>query len=163
MYIFIMRHGEAEPLSDKDEKRLLTSIGQRQAREAGKWIQQFLEQHASGEVQIDLALVSPYKRTRQTFEGVRKSLKVENIQYSEDVVPLGNPQLVQDYLEAVIASKPDYQALLIVSHMPLVSYLPDVLCRQLYSMLFATGSVCALHWDPQLNLAKLVEMWHPQN
>ena len=96
IYIFIMRHGEAESPRLDDKSRQLTEVGQQQSKSAALW----LAQHYCIDGTVDLALVSPYRRTRQTYEKVSSTISSDKLEINEDITPEGSPKLVSDYISA---------------------------------------------------------------
>lgn len=89
MKIFLIRHGESianvgENYKERilDSKVTLTSNGERQAFEAGKWLRDFCDQN---KIDLSHAVIwrSPYKRTIQTSEEFNKSLRIEKVK--EDI------------------------------------------------------------------------------
>ena len=62
--LFIMRHGEAESLRVDDKSRQLTEFGRAQVSVTANWL---IDNYCENR-QVDLALVSPYRRARQTFD-----------------------------------------------------------------------------------------------
>ena len=154
MQIIIMRHGDAEPLKKNDVTRNLSDLGEQQAMEAGRWLNEYYLT-SNG---IEAAFVSPYIRARQTFKQLNLHVKVEKMQIVEDVTPDGNPQLVHDHIDYMLQEKKLKQNLLIVSHMPFVSYLVDELMSHRESLLFATSSLAIIDYPSY----KLVEVYHSQ-
>ncbi|MCV2885595.1 phosphohistidine phosphatase SixA [Aestuariibacter sp. AA17] len=145
MLIFIMRHGEAEPNEWDDKSRMLTALGRKQSSQSGIWMRQMCES-AGGE--IDLALISPYQRTQQTFECVSAEIRSKDRLTCEDIVPSSDPSDALIYLDALYETQPNLQSVLLVSHMPFVSYFLDSICRHHYSMLFSAGSIAAVRYTP---------------
>lgn len=147
IYIFIMRHGEAESPRLDDKSRQLTEVGQKQSQSAAQW----LTQQYCTDGTVDLALVSPYRRARQTFEKVSLTIQSDKFEISEDITPEGSPKLVSDYIDARIHAsvnaKRPIKRLLIVSHMPLVSYLVDEICSSYTTSLFATASIAVVKYS----------------
>ena len=118
MKLWIMRHGEAEPLrGDNDDVRGLTVNGQRQARDSARWL---LEQ-APGPLRI---VTSPYRRARQTAECVADIVKPLTVEQLDLLHPGGDPRHVSAWL-----GRQSDAELLLVSHMPLVGALTDWLCE----------------------------------
>ncbi|MFC3031114.1 phosphohistidine phosphatase SixA [Pseudoalteromonas fenneropenaei] len=119
--IIIMRHGEAEPLCQQDELRTLTNTGKAEARAMGVWL-------SKQPFQPDAALISPYTRAQQTAAEVLACNPVRYQETCKDIIPSGNASVAIDYLETLISMQPQCQSWLLVSHMPIVSYLVDQLC-----------------------------------
>jgi phosphohistidine phosphatase len=149
-----MRHGDAEPLNKSDITRNLTDFGLQQAAEAGRW----LNQYYSASNGIEMALVSPYARARQTFDQLNLHVKVGKMHINEDIVPEGDPRLMHDFIDYFLEKNKLERNLLIVSHMPFVSYLLDELLTNKVSLLFATSSLVIIDYP----LSKLVEVYHPK-
>ena len=147
IYIFIMRHGEAESPRLDDKSRQLTEVGQQQSKSAALW----LAQHYCIDGTVDVALVSPYRRARQTYEKVSSTISSDKLEINEDITPEGSPKLVSDYISARIHAsvnaKRPIKKLLIVSHMPLVSYLVDEVCSLYTTSLFATASIAVVKYS----------------
>ena len=141
-----MRHGEAESLRVDDKSRQLTAAGRRQATQSAKW----LVNSYCPEAAVDLALVSPYRRARQTFDMVNLDIAAGKTMICDDVVPEGNPQIAHDYIDTLLSaaqtkSKP-IKSVLLVSHMPFVSYLLDEICTVKTNSLFATASMAIVEY-----------------
>ncbi|WP_394220984.1 phosphohistidine phosphatase SixA [Alteromonas gracilis] len=147
IYLFIMRHGEAEAPRLDDKSRQLTPLGREQAKTAALWLK---KQYCSKGV-VDLALVSPYRRAKQTHDMVSLDILADKVESNEDIVPEGSPRLVSDYIDgllhAAINSKKPIKKLLVVSHMPLVSYLVDELCQSYTTSLFSTASIAVIKYS----------------
>jgi|TARA_Y100000748_G_scaffold209431_2_gene175636 phosphohistidine phosphatase len=156
IYLFIMRHGEAEMPRHDDKSRQLTSLGRHQSAVASQW----LASHYCQDKKVGLALVSPYRRTRQTLDTVSLDIVAEKVEISEDIVPDGSAELVADYLSARLHSAANstspLKRILVVSHMPLVSYLVDELCESYTTSLFATASVAVIKYSLQTQRGELV-------
>lgn len=83
--IILIRHGESEGNVDKniyeqkpDYALELTERGMQQAKEAGKKLREMIGDEKTA------FFVSPFWRTRMTFENIASELKKENIIYKED-------------------------------------------------------------------------------
>ena len=143
MKIFVMRHGEAQLMAANDIQRALTPFGEQQARASAQWLQ---SNYLSDKV-IDMALVSPYLRTKQTFAELSATLTTTEVEYTQDIIPSGIVTLAHDYLDTHLSVAPDTQNILFVSHMPFVSYFVDALCGSSRAPLFATGAVAVIEYD----------------
>lgn len=144
---FIMRHGEAEPLCLDDKGRQLTDVGRKQVTSAAQW----LHHQFCPNGMLDLALVSPYRRTRQTYDTLSLDLRADQMEVCSDITPNGNAEQVHDYLDARMANLQakgrDVRKVLVVSHMPLVSYLVDSLCHSHTTSLFSTASIAVIEYS----------------
>jgi phosphohistidine phosphatase len=154
--VFIMRHGEAESPHIDDKSRNLTETGRQQTRTAARWLkQQFCSSQA-----VDLALVSPYTRAQQTFAEVKSQVKVVEESTCADIVPESHVTLAHDYLDSVIEvfkeKAQPLKQILLVSHMPFVSYFLDELCHTQHARLFATGSIAVVRYNVKLMKGNLV-------
>ena len=157
MKIFIMRHGQAEDIAvttkEQDAKRALTKLGEAQAASMSSLF---------GSAALSHIWVSPYLRAQQTYQQVRKGLDVNSVDVTTnaDITPYGNASSLHDYLDAVQQSD-NISALLIVSHMPLVSYLVDSFTAGQQSPLFQTAAVAELDYDVETMKGELVAMHLP--
>ena len=116
MKLLIMRHGEAQTHAADDAQRRLTDYGREQAQRAGQCLTQ------QGFVP-DQLWVSPYTRAQQTAQEVLQTLVVADghtveQQTLEILVPESSTTAV---IESIGKSR--CNAILIVSHQPLVSAL----------------------------------------
>jgi len=156
IYLFVMRHGEAESPRVDDKSRQLTPMGRQQAANAAIW----LKEHYCTNGSVDLALVSPYRRAKQTHDVVSVDIVAEKVESNEDIVPEGSPKLVSDYIDARIHSatngKKPIRSLLVVSHMPFVSYLVDELCHTYTTSLFSTASIAVIQYSLSQHKGRLV-------
>lgn len=156
IYLFIMRHGEAEAPRLDDKSRQLTPLGREQAKSAALWLR---DQYCEKGV-VDLALVSPYRRAKQTHDMVSLDIISDKVESNEDIVPDGSPRLVSDYIDALlhaaVNSKKPIKKLLVVSHMPLVSYLVDELCDSYTTSLFSTASIAVIKYSLREHKGTLV-------
>ena len=98
IYLFIMRHGEAEAPRLDDKSRQLTPLGREQAKTAALWLKDQYCQKGS----VDLALVSPYRRAKQTHDMVSLDIIANKVENNEDIVPEGSPRLVSDYIDGLL-------------------------------------------------------------
>ncbi|MCY7295861.1 phosphohistidine phosphatase SixA [Alteromonas sp. a30] len=144
MRLFIMRHGEAEPYNTSDEARNLTIYGRSQAQQAGIWLKQEYDQ-------IDMALVSPFVRAKQTLESIQQFVDVGRVEINTDITPCGNPSLVHDYVDVLLNEHSDVKSLLLVAHMPIVSFLLDEFCKSNQAALFGTASIFSVDYDVSIS------------
>lgn len=117
MKLFLVRHGEAEGHRTSDAERALTPRGWSQAREAGQWI---AGQAATGST---LLLSSPYRRARETAAAINESLHWREARF-DLLTPDDDPRRA---LAALQACSTGLDALVVVSHMPLVAALAHLL------------------------------------
>ena len=157
MKLIIMRHGDAEGFRVQDDTRSLTSLGEKQARAAGKWLGDYLGE----DVPIDIALVSSYLRAGQTFEQLSEQVVVAKKQVCEDVIPEGDPKTAHEIVNDLFEYTPQPSAILIVSHMPFVSYFLEEVHVDKQSMLFDTSSIVVIDYDTTVGTGKIESIYHP--
>lgn len=144
--IFIMRHGEAEALITDDKSRRLTTVGSAEVGASSHWLTDSYCQ----DKQLATALVSPYTRTRQSYQHVASTLRATQFEICADIIPDGNVKLVHDYIDVLARQSIKNDAghpLLLVSHMPFVSFFLDEICDVPKMSLFATGSVAVVRYS----------------
>lgn len=149
MKLYVMRHGEAVTFVGSDRERPLTDHGRQQVEKVAS---QLLGTPLTG------ILVSPYLRTRETAELMRKGMNLE--------VPLSVcDQLTPDStVQQVLSIVPDDGQWLLVSHMPLVSRLVGLLTEDApeRGMAFSTAMVVELELTvPASGLATAIERFTP--
>ncbi len=118
--ITILRHGEAETLSDSDANRELTDNGLRGSRSAANTLAGFLsvDQH------LDAIFHSPFKRTKQTAFALLEDLSHSGNRLDVPCLPSdlllenATPKLLTNWLDQL-----DMNHVVLVSHQPLVSRL----------------------------------------
>lgn len=137
MQCFFMRHGDALWNAQNDAERSLSSIGRMQTEQMAKRLFQELKN-------VDLVLISPYLRAEQTWEelvcfGIKPKYKFN----LTDLVPSANPSHT---LNVILAYAEQYQAqkVLVISHMPLLSYLVAEIVRGEDAPIFSTSAVCSV-------------------
>jgi phosphohistidine phosphatase len=146
MIIFVMRHGEAEPYKQDDQSRHLTKFGITQSEHAAKWMAKQL-QNQTALRQVDLTFVSPYVRTLETLGAVEPFLSIQKHIKTSEVTPIGNANMVQDLIDGELLNDSTIQCLLVISHMPLVSLLSDVVCSGFNARIFDTADVLMIDYD----------------
>lgn len=157
--LMIMRHGQAAP-GQPDAARALTRRGCQEVRRIAAWL--------SGRDDLDLArlrlVASPFVRARQTADLVAEALmRVRpqgDVETLEIITPDDHPASVVDWL----LDQDDQRPLLIVSHMPLVGALTDLLVdgRVDGGLAFPTGAIAELTADiPAAGCARLARFTAP--
>ncbi len=138
--LFIMRHGEAGPMQANDALRTLTSHGKYEVQIASRAI--------LSDYPIDALLVSPYHRAQETAQIVVANNRAPKFKESvREFTPDADPCVAAQYLTALLETYPEYQNWLIVSHMPMVSYLVDQLCPG-EMPIFSTAAIAHLSFCP---------------
>lgn len=120
MQLFVLRHGHAEPQQTSDEVRNLTLAGRREVA--------IMAARSARDLQlVQQVWVSPLLRAQQTAEIVAAELKKCAVNFtlstSDLIVPEANPALLFDALQFAHC-----EAILLVSHQPLVGHFIDVFC-----------------------------------
>jgi phosphohistidine phosphatase len=109
LHLAILRHAEAVPLAaGGDLERTLSLSGREMAERMGSYFRE-------ADFAPDLTLVSPARRTRETFEGLEQGAEQK---FKFEIVPaLYNASL--ETLEAILADQPkEVKFLLIIGHNP---------------------------------------------
>ena len=158
MQIYIMRHGQAESFAPSDAQRKLTEQGTLEAKVMGKWLNDALQSEQVAEV-----FVSPYIRAQQTAQHVLGELNsTPNSRTLDFITPSGSALEFHDYLDGIAASE-KLGDLLVVSHMPLVSYLVEELTVERSSPIFQTAAIAHIDYDLQRMKGHLVAMMSPSD
>ncbi|HSG02521.1 MAG TPA: phosphohistidine phosphatase SixA [Marinobacterium sp.] len=134
MRLILMRHAEAAA-GFPDEQRQLTAYGLSTLANAPADLRREL-------MAVDQVFISPYLRTRQTFERLQTGLEY---QINTVLVPESNPERVCELLQTI----PEQSTLLLVTHMPLVGWLSGYLQEGAgsYGSSFAPAEVEILEMD----------------
>lgn len=157
MKLIIMRHGEAEAFNVQDKTRSLTSQGEKQAINAGKWLASFLGVN----IPIDISITSSYVRAKQTNQHLSSQVTVTETKICDDVAPEGDPKVAHDFVKVLFEDSPSSNVLLIVSHMPFVSYFLEEVHRDKHTMLFDTSSIVVLDYDVVSGTGVIENIYHP--
>ena len=154
MQIFVMRHGQAENIAPSDALRPLTENGINEARTSAQWLAE--NQHS-----FDCVFVSPYLRAQQTVDTVIEQLKSVGARKTLSfITPEDNAKEVHDYLDALFSLE-QYKKILLVSHMPLVSYLVAELTSDNTMPIFQTASVAQIEYDTTRMLGEFITLVSP--
>jgi phosphohistidine phosphatase len=137
-----MRHGDAQSYASSDAARELTTLGVEQVQRNAIW----LSQHVS---QLDQILVSPFVRAQQTQQIVSTIIdSINPVETINDLVPEGDARQVHDYVDAIVGSS-EAKSILLVSHMPLVSYLVESFTIARNCPIFPTAGIAFIEYDPE--------------
>ncbi|MDR9825950.1 phosphohistidine phosphatase SixA [Vibrio sp. FNV 38] len=148
MKVIIMRHGEAEMFASSDSERQLTAKGvDANLAAADKLI-------AHGITQLDKVLVSPYVRAQQTWDNIGHKFDADSVETYEDITPYGDADDVLEYVCAV-AGLENLQSIMLVSHLPLVSYMTSIFASNTTAPMFMTSGVAVVDFDPELRVGKI--------
>lgn len=138
--LVIMRHGDAEPQSSQDSQRQLTAKGRADVTLMAQWA-------ATNYQPFDYILYSPFVRTQQTAELMRLAqLTTPITETLAELVPEGDCNQVQLYIDVLLQQKPDARILL-VSHMPLVSFLVETFGCVGQTPIFETAALVSLYYE----------------
>jgi len=153
-----MRHGEAQNFVEQgsrdDSQRALTAQGETEAKMMANWLQKM-------QISPTQVFVSPYIRAQQTC-AIATALMQTTITTLDFITPSGDAKQVHDFIdgwcsEQLAALTPQTsdkqvldqreQSLLIISHMPLVSYLVAELTQSGNAPIFATAGIAHIDYD----------------
>ncbi|MDX3775225.1 phosphohistidine phosphatase SixA [Chromatiaceae bacterium AAb-1] len=139
--LVIMRHGDAEPLSSQDSQRQLTTRGKQEVTQMACWLQK----HYAA---FDWIWSSPYLRTQQTAQlMLAKQAPFSQCEIVPELVPDGEATRFHDYLDARLSEKPNAR-IMVISHMPLVSFLVESFTLPGQMPIFATAGLACLDYKP---------------
>jgi len=162
MQLFIMRHGEAQNFieqgSRNDSQRALTHQGEQEAQVMASWLQK-------SHIPPTQVFVSPYVRAQQTCKIVT-SLMQTTTTTLDFITPSGDAKQVHDFIDGYCSDNPDKgseqkQSILIVSHMPLVSYLVAQLTQSENAPIFATAGIAHINYDVEKMQGELLGLVTP--
>lgn len=143
MNLFILRHGEAEPISSSDRQRELTVRGRQQ-------IVSMVERNKNKLANVQMVFASPFVRTQQTAQVFIETLqaltgKQFQIHTEDRLTPDRSPQEVLELL-----CKQDANAnIILISHQPLVSELVSSFCeRDAHSLSMPPATLASITLDP---------------
>jgi phosphohistidine phosphatase len=142
MKIFIMRHGEAENFAASDAERALTSSGRSASISVAK------ASRKRGLSQFDKVLVSPYLRAQETWQAISEEFRCDQVVTCDDITPYGQSNQVYDYVNALIELE-NLESVLLVSHLPLVSYLTAEFVTDIVPPMFPTSGLVCIEFDPK--------------
>ena len=153
--LVIMRHGEAEPLSSQDSQRQLTAKGRAEVSQMAHWLAQHYQS-------LDWVVCSPFVRTRQTAElMLAQQGNTTQFELLPELVPEGDCHQVQLYIDARLEQSPEARFLL-VSHMPLVSFLVETFTKSGCTPVFETSGLVCIDYRPPA-AGKLLERMAPSD
>ncbi|NQZ86220.1 MAG: phosphohistidine phosphatase SixA [Colwellia sp.] len=158
MRIFVMRHGQAQAMARSDQSRELTSYGKCEAENMASWL-------VNQKKHFDHIFVSPYIRAQQTAKIVKNILVtkiVKNILVTKTslttldfITPEDSAEKMHDFIDVNFIDNP-HAKVLIVSHMPLVSYLVSEFTGGMQAPLFQTASIAEIEYDISSTKGQLI-------
>ena len=143
MKLFVLRHGEAEPISSSDRQRELTERGRIQVKTV---VQRNKEQLSA----VESIFVSPFVRTQQTAGTFMRELsdltgKQFQFQTEDCLTPNSSPAEVLEFLCQQKANS----NIVLISHQPLVSELISDLCDvDINTISMPTAALASIDLDP---------------
>lgn len=157
MRIFIMRHGQASALPAVDAERPLTAHGIDEVNVMAQWLK-------SLPFKFDKIYVSPFKRAQQTAITVTHLLHTkEKLTTLNFITPSGSAHELHDFLDGCNVDSLEEQTILIVSHMPLVSYLVAELTDEHTAPIFQTAAIAEIDYDETNMTGHLQKMISPSD
>lgn len=157
--LYIMRHGDAEPAQalKADAIRPLSSMGESEVLASAKWLNGYLRKQ--GAIGLDWLTVSPFIRAQQTATIVESAVQVAARDITEDAIPESDPQEFCDWMFAMLQTHyNNAQNMMLVSHMPFVSYLVATLDQDTPPLLFPTAGMAEMRLDVEMRRAQFVRM-----
>ena len=152
MQLYIMRHGEAHHQGASDATRELTPFGVSEVVDIAKILKDY---------RFDLIIVSPFERAQQTAKVLVDELKLETLVEESDLItPTGSAAQVHDYIDGLLATS-TYDSILLISHMPLVSFLLAELTIGGHMPIFQTSGVAKVDYDIETMKGEFIEMLCP--
>ncbi|MDP4945474.1 MAG: phosphohistidine phosphatase SixA [Alishewanella sp.] len=139
--LVIMRHGEAQPYAADDSLRQLTPDGQNDVRQMALWLKTVY-------ANLDYVWSSPYLRAQQTAELMLEQQPAEcQFKLIPELVPDATAEAVKAQIDALLLAQPNAK-LLLVSHMPLVSFLVESFTEPGQAPIFSTASLTCISYQP---------------
>lgn len=164
MQIFIMRHGEAEDFSVhapvEDHERVLTTFGEKECLVMAKWLE-------NNSIKPTEVLVSPFIRAKQSCDIATENID-SPVTVFDGITPSDDAKQVHDFIDGWCAEKltthsSDELSLLLVSHMPLVSFLVGDITFYESAPIFATAAIAQIDYDVEDMKGTLVQLISPRD
>ncbi|MFW0013364.1 MAG: phosphohistidine phosphatase SixA [Arsenophonus endosymbiont of Dermacentor nuttalli] len=146
MQVFIMRHGDATLNTINDEARELTLEGIDESKLMASWL-------AQQNPVFERVFTSPYLRAVQTYQAMQPLLPYSGEhEVLSELIPDGDPQRIANYLQ--LLAEEGIRTALIISHLPLVSYLVSALCPQEIPPMFTTSAIAYVEINTEIHHAE---------
>ncbi|MEC7644255.1 phosphohistidine phosphatase SixA [Idiomarina sp.] len=157
MKLYIMRHGQAEPMSDPwpDSERRLTDEGITEVRHASEWLIQQCDV-------VEQCYTSPYQRARETQRVMNERLNCREVKVLDCLTPEKRVHETVTELAAELAIV-GVKSALVVTHMPLVSYLVAEIDKTQQPPIFSTAAIAEIDFDPATGTGKLRQLMQPEH
>lgn len=149
MLVYIMRHGEAESLAGRDKDRQLTPLGASECALVGRWL-------GAIQSEVDYILTSPYVRVMQSLAALRVSWPSAKaiVETHDYLVPHAQAENAASYLWD-LANAGTVDSVLVMSHMPLVSFLVEALDAGKQSPIFCTSGLACIELNSETQIGSL--------
>lgn len=158
-----MRHGEAVSYREPDKNRPLTTLGHLQCANVGKWLAKnktILDVKAKpSDIKIDVALVSPYLRTQESFLTLSEYVSVGKHITLDSITPNGDVIANADLIHGYANDENGPQCMLIVTHMPLVTLLSDNVCPGYNALFFEPADTLIIDYSSDSGIGKKVDFF----
>jgi phosphohistidine phosphatase len=159
-----MRHGEAQPILEQgstDCQRALTQQGKTEVNLVAHWFKK-------KQIHFNTIFVSPYVRAQQTAQIANAKVVTKTLDL---ITPSGDAKQVHDFIDGWCEQQiknsaqsvlgDDQKNLLIISHMPLVSYLVAQLTQSTDAPIFATAAIAHIDYDEKTMQGRLKRLISP--
>jgi len=141
--LVILRHGEAGSATS-DRERALTKYGRYQVSSQYQWL---LKQ----EFQPQVILHSPYRRTTETALLANDYFPDAALQVEPLITPDGDPETILSMISVL-----GKQQILLVSHMPLVTYLSAALLAGVKPFSYPVAGLCWIQIKQPISSSRLI-------
>lgn len=158
MRIYIMRHGQAQTFASSDEARPLTTLGEQQSIAMASWLAD--KQLRDGV--LDRVLVSPYLRAQQTWQACEGIIAHKKVIIEDAITPFGNSEQVATYIRAMVTVE-NISSVLLVSHLPLVSYLTAEFSIDMNAPMFPTSAISGIQFEPSTGKSEVLWLQTPHD
>lgn len=149
-----MRHGTAENLFTFDEERALIPLASKEIKSSIVQLEPYT-QH------FDWTIYSPFLRARQSYDIVNEVANIEDAAESGEITPSGDAKAFKGQLDLQLLERPQVEHLLVVSHLPFVSYFLDELAEQSNGFFFPPAAIAILDYDITTCSGRFVELVTP--
>jgi len=151
-----MRHGQAQQFGIEDSQRALTPTGNNEVSSIAKWFK-------STQIKVSHIFVSPYVRAQQTAMIMASYLDCPpEVTTLDFITPMDSAKSFHDYLDGITGSQ-ELGNVLVVSHMPLVSYLVSSMTNDEHSPIFQTAGVAQIQYNTANMSGELMSITAPSD
>lgn len=146
-----MRHATAENLLTVDEERALVPNAADEIKSTAGQLKNFSKS-------MDWSVFSPFKRAVQTHQMVTSIISSLDSQESNQITPSGDPRSFRKFLDLKLIEHTDFNHVLVVSHLPFVSYLLDELVNQQLGFFFPPASIAVVDYDATTSIGRFLKL-----